>query len=286
MDTPLSTLEQIRNTAIDLAIRFGPKLLAALAVIGAGVIISRWAGRLLTRALERLELEPPVRSLLARIGRGAVLALFVIMSLQNLGVELLPLIAGLGVIGAGVALAMQGVLSDVAAGLSIIFTKPFRVGEYISIAGEEGTVADITLLNTVLAHVDESRVVIPNRKIVGEILHNFGRIRQLEIIVGVSYDVDFAAAEAAIDEVLRANPRLLQNPPPLVQTARLTSSCVEMAIKPWVLISDYAAATSEINEAVVETFRNRRIRFPLPQCEVQLIAGVPGVHQNRERLSA
>jgi small conductance mechanosensitive channel len=286
MDTSLSTLEQIRNTAIDLAVRFGPRLLAALAVIGAGVIISRWAGRLLTRALERLDLEPPVRSLLARIGRGAVLALFLIMSLQNLGVELLPLIAGLGVIGAGVALAMQGVLSDVAAGLSIIFTKPFRVGEYISIAGEEGTVADVTLLNTVLAHVDESRVVIPNRKIVGEILHNFGRIRQLEIIVGVSYDVDFAAAEAAINEVLRGNPRLLRNPPPLVLTARLTSSCVEMAIKPWVLISDYAAATSEINEAVVETFRNRGIRFPLPQCEVQLIPGVSGLHPNRERLSA
>ena len=137
-----------------------------------------------------------------------------------------------------------------------------------------------------LAHVDESRVVIPNRKIVGEILHNFGRIRQLEITVGVGYDIDFAAAEAVIDEVPRGNPRLLRHPPPLVQTARLTGSGVEMAIKPWVAISDYAVVTSEINKDVVETFRSQGIRFPLPQCEVQLLPRVSGLHPDRERLSA
>ncbi len=112
------------------------------------------------------------------------------MALQNLGVELLPLIAGLGVAGAGIALATQGVLGNVVAGLSIIFSKPFRVGEYIAIAGVEGTVETISLFSTTLAHVDRSRVIVPNRKIVGEILHNYGRIRQLDVSVGVAYDTD------------------------------------------------------------------------------------------------
>ena len=108
------------------------------------------------------------------------------------------MLAGLGVIGAGVALAMQGLLSDVAAGLSIIFSRPFRVGEYISVIGEEGEVRDISLLNTVLAHPSGSRIVIPNRKIVGEIYHNHGAIRQLSLTVGVAYDSDLDAAIAAV----------------------------------------------------------------------------------------
>jgi small conductance mechanosensitive channel len=273
MDASFSALEQIRSTAIDLALHFGPKFFAALLVIAAGVVVSRWVGRLLARALERIELEPPVRSLLVRIGRSIVLTLFVIMSLQNLGVELLPLIAGLGVIGAGAALAMQGVLGDVAAGLSIIFTKPFRVGEYISIAGEEGMVSDVTLFSTTLAHVDESRVVIPNGKIVGEILHNFGRIRQLEIVVGVAYDTDIHVALSAMEKVLHDNRRVLKEPSALVQTLRLADSCVQIAAKPWVAVADCARATSEINTAILETFRAQRIEIPAPQREVRLIGG-------------
>ena len=111
---------------------------------------------------------------------GLVLLLFLLMALQNLGIDLLPLIAGLGIAGAGIALALQGVLGNVAAGLTIIFTRPFRVGEYISIAGEEGLVQSISLFSTTLLHTDLSRVVVPNRKIAGEILHNYGELRQLQ----------------------------------------------------------------------------------------------------------
>src|SRR5208283_3380697 len=107
---------------------------------------------------------------LTRVTRILVLGLFVMMALQNLGVELLPLLAGLGVAGAGIALATQGVLSNVVAGLTIIFTKPFRVGDYIAIVGVEGQVQDVSLFSTTLGHSDRSKIVVPNRKIVGEIL--------------------------------------------------------------------------------------------------------------------
>src|SRR5580693_7334890 len=255
MNDQLAAINQAKSTLLDLAVRFGPKVLIAILILVVGGFVSRWVGRWFSRALSRIDLEPPVRLLLTRVARLLVLALFLIMALQNLGVELLPLLAGLGVAGAGVALATQGVLSNVVAGLSIIFTKPFRVGEYISIVGEEGVVATITLFSTTLAHVDHSRVVIPNRKIVGDVLHNFGNIRQLDIAVGVAYDTDMSAAVAAINAVLAANPRVLKDPAPVVQPIQLGDSAVNIGVRPWVLVPDYVAASGEINGAILESFR-------------------------------
>ncbi|HJY19459.1 MAG TPA: mechanosensitive ion channel family protein [Xanthobacteraceae bacterium] len=275
MNPQLASLDQIKNTVLDLTIRFGPKLLIAILILAAGFAVSRWVSRWFLRGLSHVELEPPVRTLLARVAWALTLAVFVILALENLGVELLPLIAGLGVAGAGVALATQGVLSNVVAGLSIIFTKPFRIGEYISIAGEEGVVSAITLFNTTLTHVDHSRVVIPNRKIVGDILHNSGNIRQLDIAVGVAYDSDMNAAVAAINEVLAANPRVLKDPPPVVQPIQLGDWAVNIGVRPWVLVPDYIAASGEINGAILESFRHRGIIMPFPQREVRLIGNAP-----------
>jgi small conductance mechanosensitive channel len=212
-----------------------------------------------------------VRILLMRVVRLLVLLLFVIMALQNMGVELLPLLAGLSVAGAAVALATQGVLSNVAAGLTIIFTKPFRVGQYVQIVGVEGQVESITLFSTTLSHTDRSLIVIPNRKVVGEILHNYGRIRQLDVAVGVAYDTDLNSALAAIHEILRNNPRVLKDPAPYIQTTQLGSSAVIVAVKPWVSVADFGDATGEINKAIVESFRGRGIVIPYPQHEVRLL---------------
>ncbi len=271
MDQQLETIEQLKVTIVDLAVRFGPRLLAAILVLAAGALISRWVGRWFDRGLARIELEPPVRLLLSRIARVLLLTLFVIVALQNLGVELLPLIAGLGVAGAGIALAMQGVLGDCVAGLSIIFNKPFRVGDYISIAGEEGRVEAVELFRTVLSHPDRSQVVIPNRKIVGEILHNFGQMRQLDVVVGVAYDTDLDAAIEVLRELLRANQRVAREPEPVIQTIRLADSGVNISVRPWVPVLDYGAATSEINQAILETFRRRGIVIPYPRHDVLLL---------------
>jgi small conductance mechanosensitive channel len=196
------------------------------------------------------------------------------MALQNIGVELLPLIAGIGVIGAGVALAMQGVLGNLAAGLTIIFTRPFRVGEYVSMLGEEGEVETITLFNTVLGHPDLSRVVIPNRLIVGEIMHNYGRVRQINVTVGVAYDTDLNKALASIDEILKANPKVLGEPVPLLQVATLADSSINISVSPWVDVSDYVLALGELNKAIVEAFRDKGINIPFPQREVRMLGSV------------
>jgi small conductance mechanosensitive channel len=271
MDEQLDTIEQLKVTIIDLAVRFGPKLLAAILVLIAGILLSRWLGRWFDRGLARVELEPPLRLLLSRISRVLLLTLFVIVALQNLGVELLPLIAGLGVAGAGIALAMQGVLGDLVAGVSIIFNKPFRVGDYISIAGEEGRVEAVRLFSTVLSHPDRSQIVIPNHKIAGEILHNFGQMRQLDVVVGVAYDTDFGAALAALRESLDANPRVIKDPAPVIQTIRLADWSVNISVRPWVPVLDFGAATSEINQSILETFRSRGIVIPYPRRDVRLV---------------
>ena len=271
MDEQLQALDQVTSTAIDLAMKFGPKLVVAILILGAGVFAGRWAGRATLHALAHFHLDPLVRNLLERVVRVFVLALFGIMALQNLGVELLPLIAGLGVAGAGIALAMQGVLGNVVAGLTIIFTRPYRVGDFISIQKEEGEVLDVSLFSTVLGHPDLSRVVIPNRKVVGEILHNYGKLRQLDVEVGVAYDTDVSAALRAVEETLRANPRVLQDPKPVIGVARLAASQVAIAVKPWVNVPDYAPARAELQQALLQAFRSRHIVIPLPQREVRML---------------
>jgi small conductance mechanosensitive channel len=271
MGDQLQALDQVRSTAIDLGMKFGPKLLVALLILFAGYVAARWAARMCGRMLERINLEPPVRKLLERVVHVCVLVLFLIMALQNLGVELLPLIAGLGVAGAGVALAAQGVLGNVAAGLTIIFTRPFRVGDYISIAKEEGEVLDISLFSTVLGHADLSRVVVPNRKIAGEILRNHGKLRQLAIEVGVAYDTDLGTAVRAIRSVLEANPRVLKDPAPAINILRLADSQVSIGVNPWVNVPDFIPATGEVNAAILEIFRSRNIVIPAPQREVRML---------------
>jgi small conductance mechanosensitive channel len=271
MNESLQTIEQIQSTLIDLALRFGPRLLTALIILTVGYFAGRAVGQAAQQGLNHFELEPPVRLLLVRIVRLLVVALFVILALQNLGVELLPLIAGLGIAGAGVALAMQGLLGNVVAGLSIIFTKPFRVGEYISIVGEEGRVETISLFNTTLGHPDRSIVVIPNRKIVGEILHNYGRIRQLDVTVGIAYETDLNLAFQLINEVLQANSSVLKDPAPMVGAVLLGSSSVSIAVRPWVEVQDFRRVTAEINRNLLETFRERGIVIPFPQREVRLL---------------
>jgi len=240
MSFDAATIEKIRATVIDLAIRFGPKVAVALLIMAVGVILSRSIARRAEQTFRRLDMEPPVRQLLARLLRTLVLGLFAIMALQNLGVEMLPLLAGLGVAGAGVALATQGVLSNVVAGLTIIFTKPYRV-------------------------------VVPNRKIGGEILHNYGRIRQCELSVGMAYEADLAAARALVHEIVKANARVLAEPAPLVQASTLADSAVLIAVKPWVAVPDFGTVEGELYVAIVEGLRQRGISIPYPQREIRLL---------------
>ena len=267
----LDTLQHAKQKVVDLSVEFGPKAMTALLIMVVGFFISRWVAGVFEKWIEKMDLEPPVRILMLRLVRLLVMGMFVVLALQNLGVQLMPLIAGLGIAGAGIALALQGPLSNLAAGLVIIFTKPFRVGEYVDTAGEEGRVEAIELFNTILSHPDLSRIIIPNRKIVGEIMHNYGKIRQLDVIVRVAYNSDLNAALAAVNDVLKRNPQVLKDPAPVVRVSMLADSSIDIAVKPWAPVTEYGVASGEINKAIVEEFRARGISIPFPQREVRFL---------------
>ncbi|MBI3881312.1 MAG: mechanosensitive ion channel [Verrucomicrobia bacterium] len=267
------TIENTTQLLINLAITYGPKALVGLTFLVAGILVARWVGNAVMKMLQKRELEPPVRLLMVRVVRLLVVLLFMLMAMQNLGIELLPLLAGLGVAGVGIGLALQGVLQNIVAGLTIIFTKPFRVGEYLELLGVQGEVTQIELFSTTLVHADKSRIVIPNRKIVGEILHNYGRIRQLELLVGVAYDTDLNAALTAVRQVVEANVRVLKDFPPVIGVSTLADSSINLSVRPWVKVPDYGPAGAEINQAIVDRFRAANISIPFPQREIRILSG-------------
>ncbi len=268
----LETMEQTKRMLIELSLRYAPRLFTALLILAIGVLVARQANRLAQRFLSRRELEVSLAKLIGRMAGLLVLLVFVMMALQNLGVELLPLLASLGVVGVGAGLAMQGVLSNLVAGLTIILSQPFRVGEYISVIGVEGQVESIELFTTTLLHTDRSQVVIPNRKLVGEVLHNYGKLRQLSLQVGVAYATDLPRALLLIRAVLSQNPRVLAEPAAVVGVGQLGESAIQIAVRPWVAVPDYVDAIGELNQALVEACRSQGIKLALPQQEVRLLS--------------
>lgn len=249
----------------------GMQILTAILLMGIGVVVARWAGNLIHRWLRAKAFDEPVSSLVVKIVKLLIIGLIAIMALGQMGVQITPLIAGIGVAGVGASLAMQGLLGNLVAGLTIIFAKPFTIGEYIEILGAYGQVTDIALFSTTLLHTDNSRVIVPNRKFVGEILHNYGNIRQLDLTAGVAYSTDLTMALSLVNEILRQNSTVLKEPVPVVGIASLKESSITLAIKPWVKVEDFVPAQAAIYQAVIERFRERNIEIPPPRRDIHFL---------------
>jgi small conductance mechanosensitive channel len=271
--TAVHTIDQIRIKIIDFATDYGLQIIGALIILTIGAIIAWWLGRILGRWLEKKKIEPPLCMLATRVARLLVFGFACVAALEKLHYDTKSIIAAIGVAGVGIGLAMQGVLGNLVAGLTIIFTKPFRVGEYIEIASVQGQVTHMELFSTMLVHPDRSRIMVPNRKIVGEILHNYGQIRQLDLNVGVAYGTDVDSALKIVRDILAANPRVLKEPAPVVGIAAFGDSSIQIMVKPWTAVADYNnnKMQLEINEAILHQFRANKIEIPFPQREVRLI---------------
>jgi len=137
----------------------------------------------------------------------------------------------------------------------------------------QGQVTSIELFSTILLHPDRSAVVIPNRKIIGEIIHNYGHVRQLELTVAVAYGTNLTQALGVIQEILAKNSRVLKEPTPAVGIATLSESSIDIAIRPWTAVADYGPAQGEIYQAIAEQFRANNISIPFPQREVRMLTG-------------
>lgn len=249
----------------------GMQILTAIVIMGIGVLIARWVGNIMKGWLAKKAFDEPVSSLIVRVIKLLILAFIGIMALGQMGIQITPLIAGIGVAGVGASLAMQGLLGNLVAGLTIIFSKPFTIGEYIELLGVYGQVTDIALFSTTLLHADNSHVIVPNRKIVGEILHNYGKIRQLDLSVGIAYDTDLTLARTVVRTILQHNPRVMKEPAAFFGISSLGESFITLAIKPWVGVEDFVAAQTEIYQSLLESFRDNNIEIPGPRQAVRLI---------------
>jgi small conductance mechanosensitive channel len=265
-----------KDTVIDFAIRYGFQLLGALIIIVVGLLIARVVGKMVSNALDKNKVDVPLRNLLVRVTKLLILALTLLIAADKFGINVTSLIAGIGVIGVGIGLATQGVLSNLVAGIVIILTKPFRIGEYVELLGCYGQVAQIELFATTLVHADHSRIVIPNRKISGEIMHNYGGVRQHEIVVNVGYSADMNEVMATIHSVLDADPRVLKDPPPVVAISKLADASITISIMPWTSVNDFGNASAALHLALLEQFRARHIAAPGTAPRVIQILPTPG----------
>jgi len=262
---------ELTDKVIFYLVDHGMQILTALVLMGIGVFIARWVGNLLHRWLRLRAYDEPVSNLIVKVVKLLIIGFIGVMSLGQMGVQITPLIAGIGVAGVGVSLAMQGILGNLVAGLTIIFSKPFTIGEYIELLGVYGQVTDIALFSTTLQHTDNSRVIVPNRKIVGEILHNYGHIRQLDLTATIGYGADLTRALAIVSNILQQNPMVLTEPAPVVGIAALHESSIALAIRPWVKVEDFVAAQAAIYQAVIENFRDEKIEIPIPRRDIHFL---------------
>ena len=266
-----ATSSELTDKVIFYFVDHGMQILTAIVLMGVGVVIARWTGNLIHRWLKTKAFDEPVSGLIVKVVKLLILGFIGVMALGQMGVQITPLIAGIGVAGVGASLAMQGILGNLVAGLTIIFSKPFTIGEYIELLGVYGQVTDIALFSTTLLHTDNSRVIVPNRKIVGEILHNYGNIRQLDLTAGIAYSADITMALALVNEILQHNPSVLKEPAPVVGIAALNESSIALSFKPWVKVEDFVPAKAEIYQAVLESFRDRKIDIAAPRREIHLL---------------
>jgi len=266
-----ATSPELTEKIIFYFVDHGMQILTAIVLMGIGVVIARWVGNLIHRWLKAKAYDEPVSNLIVKAVKLLIIGFIGIMSLGQMGVQITPLIAGIGVAGVGASLAMQGLLGNLVAGLTIIFSKPFTIGEYIEIVGAYGQVTDVALFSTTLLHTDNSRVIVPNRKFVGEILHNYGHIRQLDLAADVGYDVDLTMALSIVNDILRQNPSVLKEPAPVVGIAALKGSSIALAIKPWVKVEDFVPAQAAIYQAVLQSFRDKKIEIPFPRRDIHLM---------------
>lgn len=233
--------------------------------------MARFTGRYTQKSLAKFEMPPPVQLRLGRIVKSIIFLFTLLVMLQQFDIQISPLIAGLGIAEVGIGLALQGVFLNLFAGLSIIMTKPFRVRQFIDILGEHREVQTIDLFTTKLLHIDQSIVIIPNRTIIREILHNYGKIHQLNLTVGIAYATNLTQDLATIQRVVNANPRVVQDPPPVIGVGQLADSSINISVKPLAALPDYLPKQAELYQNIIEAFGTDHIQIPFPQREIRML---------------
>jgi len=256
-----------------LVMGWGLKLLAALLIY----VIGRWAAKALTRWVGRAIIQANVDATLSRFLSSIVymvLIVFVVLTaLSALGVNTTNFLAILGAAGLAVGLALKDSLSNFAAGVMLVFFRPFKTGDYIEAAGISGTVVSIKIFDTILRTSDNRVITVPNALIYADTITNFSAEdkRRIDLVIGIGYDDDIARAKALIQGVLGQDDRILDEPPPVMLVVELGESSVDIAVRSWVNSGDYSQVRSDLLEHIKRALEAAGLSIPYPQRDLHIV---------------
>ena len=265
MEKEIATVQTVVNRVIEFFVDYSFQVIGALIVLVVGTLLGKWVANGIEKVCEKRGLDVTLAHFLASIGKAVVVAFAVIIALSKFGITIAPFIAAIGAAAFGATYAIQGPLSNYGAGLAIIVGRPFVVGDTVQVAGVFGVVEAVKMAYTTLVTEDGVKITIPNKHIVGEILHNSGGHRIVEGMVGVSYGDDPAQAIRVIREALARFGEVATVPAPQIGIEAFGDSAVNIGFRYWVPTQKYIETMHMVNLAVYQALGQARITIPFPQ---------------------
>lgn len=254
----------------------GLQMMINIATAAAIFFIGRWIAKILSDLLEKglhhARMDATLGKFIRNLAYFAMLIFVAIAALGRLGVPTASFVAAVGAAGLAVGLALQGSLSNFAAGVLLIIFKPFKVGDFVEIAGAKGTVQEIQIFNTVLHSLDNVQIVIPNAQVTGGNILNYtaNEKRRVDLVIGVSYGDDLSKVKRVILSVLLADSRVLRSPEPMVAVLELAESSVNIAARPWIKSGDYWPVYFDLTEKIKVELEANGITIPFPQRDIHV----------------
>lgn len=256
----------------ELLIQYGVNILSALVILFIGNIITKSIANGVAKMLRRKDMDEAVVEFLHSLVRYLLFVIVLIAALGRIGVQTASVVAVIGAAGLAVGLALQGSLSNFAAGVLIVAFRPFKSGDFVEIGGVSGSVESIQVFSTILKTPDNKMVVVPNASVIGGPITNYSRhkTRRIDLVIGVSYDADLKHTKAVLNRVIEADDRILKDPAPTVGVLALADSSVNFAVRPWVNTVDYWTVYFDLMQAIKEELDKENIGIPYPQMDVHL----------------
>ncbi|MEW5189052.1 small-conductance mechanosensitive channel MscS [Citrobacter freundii] len=258
----------VRNQ--ELLLSYAVNIVAAIAIVIIGMIVARIVSNTVNRLMLARKIDATVADFLSALVRYGIIAFTLIAALGRVGVQTASVIAVLGAAGLAVGLALQGSLSNLAAGVLLVMFRPFRAGEYVDLGGVAGTVLNVQIFSTTMSTVDGKIVVIPNGKIIAGNIINFSRepVRRNEFIIGVAYDSDIDLVKKILTDIIQSEDRILKDREMTVRLNELGASSINFVVRVWSNSSDLQSVYWDVLERIKREFDANGISFPYPQMDV------------------
>jgi small conductance mechanosensitive channel len=265
-------VDKIMDQLVGFATNYGLQIIGAIIILIVGRIAAGICRNVVRRVLEKGKADAAIVSFGGSLIYILVLTFAVLAALAKFGIQTASFVAILGAAGFAVGFALQGSLSNFAAGVMILVFRPFRVGDFIDAAGIAGTVKDIHLFTTILATPDNVQIIVPNSKLYGDIIKNFSanETRRVDLVIGIGYGSSIQEAYDTIDSILKQESRILSDPAPQIAVSELADSSVNFVVRPWVNAADYWGVKFDVTRKIKETFDEKGIDIPFPQTTVHM----------------